>query len=261
MRPVAVFAVVVAGVAAVGATASPRASMVPLPSRASFYTVEASGNRLLLSGSDTTGNGCDWLVAAPGGSETRYGASSMSGRRELSTGRLLLRRWREADREPFAAMNADRDVMEYFPARLEPAASDQLIARIEAGFDQLGYGLWALELRATGEFLGFTGLAPASVEAHFTPAVEVGWRLARRAWGQGYATEAASAALAFGFGDSGLSEIVSFTSAANVCSRAVMERIGMTHDPADDFDHPGLPAEHHLRRHVLYRLSADDWAR
>jgi RimJ/RimL family protein N-acetyltransferase len=161
----------------------------------------------------------------------------MSGRRELSTGRLLLRRWREADREPFAAMNADRDVMEYFPARLNPAASDQLIARIEAGFDQLGYGLWALELRATGEFLGFTGLAPASVEARFTPAVEVGWRLARRAWGQGYATEAASAALAFGFGDSGLSEIVSFTSAANVRSRAVMERVGMTHDPADDFDH------------------------
>jgi ribosomal-protein-alanine N-acetyltransferase len=158
-------------------------------------------------------------------------------------------------------MNADRDVMEYFPACLDRAASDQLIARIEAGFDQLGYGLWALELRATGEFLGFTGLAQASVEAHFTPAVEVGWRLAQCAWGQGYATEAAFASLAYGFADAGLSEIVSYTGAANVRSRAVMERIGMTHDPADDFDHPGLPAEHRLRRHVLYHLSADDWAR
>ena len=158
-------------------------------------------------------------------------------------------------------MNADRHVMEHFPACLDRAASDQLIARIETGFDELGYGLWALELRATGEFLGFTGLTPASVEAHFTPAVEVGWRLARRAWGQGYATEAALASLAFGFGDAGLGEIVSFTSAANVRSRAVMERIGMARDPAEDFDHPGLPAEHRLRRHVLYRVSADDWAR
>jgi RimJ/RimL family protein N-acetyltransferase len=185
----------------------------------------------------------------------------MSGQHGLGTERLLLRRWHEADHEPFAAMNADRYVTEHFPTRLDRAASDQLIARIETGFDEHGYGLWALELRATGEFLGFTGLTPASVEAHFTPAVEVGWRLTRRAWGQGYATEAALASLAFGFGDAGLSEIVSFTSAANVRSRAVMERIGMTHDSADDFDHPGLPAAHHLRRHVLYRLSADDWPR
>ena len=181
----------------------------------------------------------------------------MSGQRELGTERLLLRRWREADREPFAAMNADRDVMEYFPARLDRVASDRLIARIETGFEQLGYGLWALELRATGAFLGFTGLMHSSVEAHFTPAVEVGWRLARRAWGHGYATEAALASLGFGFTDLGLGEIVSFTSAANVRSWAVMERIGMTRDPADDFDHPGLPPPHPLRRHVLYRASAD----
>jgi RimJ/RimL family protein N-acetyltransferase len=185
----------------------------------------------------------------------------MSGQGELATERLLLRRWREADREPFAAMNADREVMEYFPARLDRAASDQLIARIETGFDQLGFGLWALELRATGAFLGFTGLMQASVEAHFTPAIEVGWRLARRAWGHGYATEAALASLEFGFADVGLAEIVSFTSAANVRSWAVMERIGMTRDPADDFDHPGLPPPHPLRRHVLYRASADGWTR
>ena len=156
------------------------------------------------------------------------------------TERLILRRWRETDREPFAALNADPDVMDYLPVRLTRAESDQLIARIDAGFDQRGYGLWALELRATGEFIGFTGLDIPSFEAHFTPAVEVGWRLARSAWRQGYATEAARASLAFGFQEADLDEIVSFTSAANSRSRAVMQRIGMTYDPADDFDHPEL---------------------
>ena len=128
----------------------------------------------------------------------------MSGQRELGTERLLLRRWRAADREPFATMNADRDVMEYFPARLDWAASDKLIASHDSGFEQLGSGLWALELRATGEFLGFTGLMPASVEAHFTPAVEVGWRLARRVWGQGYATEGVGRRSDSDFADAGL---------------------------------------------------------
>ncbi len=146
--------------------------------------------------------------------------------------------------------------MEYFPRRLTRAESADLIAQIEAGFETCGYGLWALELRATGEFVGFTGLAVPSFNAHFTPAVEVGWRLARSAWGQGYATEAALASLAFGFRDAGLAEIVSFTSVANVRSQAVMERIGKTHDLADDFDHPELEAGDHLRRHVLYRISA-----
>ncbi len=176
----------------------------------------------------------------------------------LSTERLILRRWREADRDPFAALNADPDVMGYFPVRLTRTESDQLLDSIEAGFDQRGYGLWALELRTTGEFIGFTGLDIPSFEAYFTPAVEVGWRLTRSAWGQGYATEAARASLAYGFEEADLEEVVSFTSAANLRSRAVMERIGMTHDPADDFDHPDLEAADRLSRHVLYRMSALD---
>src|SRR5689334_12753197 len=153
-------------------------------------------------------------------------------------------------------MNADPRVMEFFPAPLSREESDALITRIEAGFDRHGFGLWALEVRETGEFIGFTGLAPPEFEAHFTPAVEVGWRLAAPAWGRGYATEAARAAIAFGFERAGLEEIVSMTSVLNERSRAVMERLGMSRDPADDFDHPGIPAGHPLRRHVLYRLSA-----
>ena len=135
-------------------------------------------------------------------------------------------------------MNADPEVMEYFPAPLDRRESDGLIEQIEAGFERDGFGLWALEVLASGEFIGFAGLASPRLEAHFTPAVEVGWRLARGAWGQGYATEAGRAAIAFGFGERGLEEIVSFTSATNARSRAVMERLGMTHDPGDDFDHP-----------------------
>jgi RimJ/RimL family protein N-acetyltransferase len=166
-----------------------------------------------------------------------------------------MRRWRAADREPFAAMNADREVMEYFPAPLSRTESDALIDGIEVGFERDGFGLWALETREAGEFIGFAGLATPSFEAHFTPAVEVGWRLAQEAWGQGYATEAGRAALAFGFGEAGLEEVVSFTAAGNRRSRAVMERLGMTHDPGDDFDHPELERANPLRRHVLYRRS------
>jgi ribosomal-protein-alanine N-acetyltransferase len=172
---------------------------------------------------------------------------------ELRTPRLTLRRWRDEDREPFAAMNADPRVMEFFVAPLSSGESDALVGRIEAGFDRDGFGLWALEVRETGEFIGFTGLAPPEFEAHFTPAVEVGWRLAAPAWGRGYATEAARAALGFGFERAGLEEIVSMTSAVNERSRAVMERLGMRRDPADDFDHPGVPPGHPLRPHVLYR--------
>jgi ribosomal-protein-alanine N-acetyltransferase len=175
---------------------------------------------------------------------------------ELRTERLLLRRWRLADRAPFAAMNADPEVMRYFPSALTPADSDALVDRIEAGFEKYGFGLWALDVLATGEFIGFTGLSVPSFDAHFTPAVEIGWRLARPAWGHGYATEAARRAVASGFGDHGLTDMVSFTSLVNVRSQAVMRRIGMTHDPAADFDHPRLPAGHPLQRHVLWRLAA-----
>jgi ribosomal-protein-alanine N-acetyltransferase len=169
---------------------------------------------------------------------------------------LSLRRWREEDREPFAAINADPRVMEFFLAPLTRGQSDELIGRIEEGFERRGFGLWALEPKEGGEVIGFAGLEVPGFEAHFTPAVEVGWRLARPAWGHGYATEAARAALRFGFDRVGLEEVVSFTSAGNLRSRAVMERIGMSRDPGDDFDHPGIPAGHPLRRHVLYRLRA-----
>ena len=179
----------------------------------------------------------------------------------LTTGRLLLRHWRDDDRAPFAAMNADPRVMEHFPAPLSRLESDALIDEFEARFDPRGFGLWALERRDDGTFIGFTGLAAVPWEAHFTPAIEVGWRLAPEAWGHGYATEAAREAVRFGFEDAELDEIVSFTVPANVRSRAVMERLAMTHDPADDFDHPRLPVGHPLRRHVLYRIDRESWTR
>jgi RimJ/RimL family protein N-acetyltransferase len=173
---------------------------------------------------------------------------------ELTTPRLRLRRWRETDAAPFAALNADPEVMRYFPRPLTRAESDDLIENIERGFEREGFGLWALEVQASGEFVGFAGLARPAFEAHFTPAVEVGWRLARSAWGEGYATEAGAASLCFGFEQLGLREVVSLTAAANKRSRAVMERLGMSHGPEDDFDHPQLREDHPLRRHVLYRV-------
>ena len=175
---------------------------------------------------------------------------------ELHTARLLLRRWRYADREPFAAINADPEVMRHFERPLTRTQSDALVDAIERGFAADGFGLWAVELRATGELIGFTGLARPSFDAHFTPAVEIGWRLARRAWGQGYATEAARAALEFAFGPARLAEVVSFTATENERSQAVMRRLGMSHDPAGDFEHPKLPPGHRLRPHVLFRIAA-----
>lgn len=172
----------------------------------------------------------------------------------LETDRLVLRRWRDEDLAPFAALNADPVVMATLPAALTRAESDAPVARTEASFDERGHGLWAVEERATGAHVGFVGLAAATFPAAFTPAVEVGWRLAAAHWGQGYATEAARAAVADGFDRLGLAEIVSFTAEGNERSRRVMERLGMTRDPSEDFDHPSLPVGHHLRRHVLYRL-------
>lgn len=177
----------------------------------------------------------------------------------LRTGRLLLRRWRDEDRGPFAALNADPDVMEHFPSALTRAESDALAGRIESFLEANGYGLWAVERLDRGEFIGFVGLSVPSFEAPFTPAVEAGWRLAREHWGHGFATEAARAAVADGFERLGLEEIVSFTALSNVRSQAVMRRLGMTRDPAEDFDHPRLPEGHPLRRHVLYRLSRSSW--
>jgi RimJ/RimL family protein N-acetyltransferase len=179
---------------------------------------------------------------------------------ELRTARILLRAWRGEDLEPFAAMNADPEVLEHFPSgSMTRAESDALVERFAARWRDDGHAPWAVERLEDGAFLGFIGLATAHFDAHFTPAVEVGWRLGRDAWGHGYATEGGSASLRWGFEALGLAEIVSFTTPANTRSRAVMERLAMTRDPADDFDHPRIPVGHPLRRHVLYRLRRRDW--
>lgn len=172
----------------------------------------------------------------------------------LTTARLRLRPWRESDLAPFAAMNADPLVMEHFAAPLTREESDAYARRMMAAIEGRGWGNWALEEIGGEPFVGFAGLSAPSFEAHFTPCTEIGWRLARSAWGRGYATQAARAALAFGFGELGLAEIVSFTALANARSIAVMERLGMRRD--GEFDHPRLPAGHRLQRHVLYRLSS-----
>ncbi len=174
----------------------------------------------------------------------------------LATERLILRTWREEDREPFARMNCDPAVMEFFPALLTRAESDALADRAKAHFAAHGFGPWAAELKATGEFIGFIGLSIPRFEAHFTPCVEIGWRLAAAHWGWGLATEGAQTVEEYALGELGLKELVSFTSEGNVRSRRVMEKIGMTHDAADDFDHPALPEGHWLKRHVLYRKRA-----
>jgi RimJ/RimL family protein N-acetyltransferase len=179
----------------------------------------------------------------------------------LLTERLILRRWHDADREPFARMNADPAVMRYFMRPLETAESDAFLERIEARFRADGYGLWAVERRDDAALLGLTGLAVQTFEAPFTPCVEVGWRFVASAWGQGYATEAARAALRFGFETLGLAEIVSFTSPLNEASFRVMERLGMHRDPADDFEYPSRPPGHPLRLQVLYRLRREEFTR
>ena len=173
---------------------------------------------------------------------------------QLRTERLLLRQWQPDDLEPFAALNADPETMRYFPAPIQREESDAFAERIRRQIESEGWGLWAVEAVGIAPFIGFVGLARPSFEAHFTPAVEVGWRLARDHWGRGYATEAARASLAYGFDELGLVEIVSFTSLLNEPSWRVMERLGMSHDSADDFEHPRLPEGHPLRLHVLYRL-------
>jgi RimJ/RimL family protein N-acetyltransferase len=173
----------------------------------------------------------------------------------METDRLIVRTWRDSDLAPFAALNVDPQVMRYLPERLTPAQSDALAMQIRARHREQGFGYWALELKSGVPFIGFAGLNRAPFEAHFTPAVEISWRLAHDYWGRGYATEAATAVLAYGFAALGVAEIVSFTVPGNRRSRAVMERLGMTREPHGDFDHPSLPRGHRLSRHVLYRIS------
>ena len=171
----------------------------------------------------------------------------------LETPRLLLRPWQENDREPFHRMTADPRVMEFFAGQLSRAESDATIDRIQARSAQHGFGFFAAELRATGEFIGFIGLSRVPFEAHFTPCVEIDWTIAAAHWNQGLATEGARACLRHAFEDLGLAEVVAFTVPTNQRSRRVMEKLGMVHDAADDFDHPLLPEGHPLRPHVLYR--------
>lgn len=183
-------------------------------------------------------------------------ASQVSIMREdtMQTERLILRPWRQEDLEPFAQLNADHRVMEFFPGVLTREQSNQLVHRIQSHHQSNGFGPWAVSVPGVADFIGFIGLFQVPFEANFTPAVEVGWRLAYDFWNQGYATEGARAALKYGFETLHLNEIVSFTAVNNRRSRHVMEKIGMYHDTKNDFDHPKLPDGHELRRHVLYRI-------
>jgi RimJ/RimL family protein N-acetyltransferase len=176
---------------------------------------------------------------------------------ELRTDRLLLRQWRDADLDPWAAMNADPEVMEHFPSVMTRQESTAFMTRIRAAIDDRGWGLWAVEVVGGAPFIGFIGLQPVVDPVMPFDGVEVGWRLARSAWGHGYASEGARAALAYAFEELSLPEVISFTSTTNERSQAVMRRIGLTRDPADDFDHPKVPEGSRLRRHVLYRLRRD----
>ena len=178
----------------------------------------------------------------------------------LDTPLLLLRPWRDDDVEDFVAMFDDPAVMAFLMPAYRPTI-DATVGRIRAHFDRHGFGWWAAELKETGAFIGFIGLVHIPFEAHFTPAVEVGWRLASAYWGQGYATEGARASLEAAFTRLGLADIVSITVLANARSRRVMERIGMTRDPNGDFDHPRLAEGDPLRRHLLYRISRAQWQR
>jgi ribosomal-protein-alanine N-acetyltransferase len=195
-----------------------------------------------------------------GGKQGLSAHSSVQETAMLETERLILRTWQPSDRDPFAQLNADPAVMRYFPATLSRAESDALVDNIESHHRVHGFGLWAVEEKATGSFTGFIGLNIPSFQAHFTPTVEIGWRLAQPFWGQGYATEGAKRVLAYGFTVLELPEILSFTATINRPSIAVMERLGMSHNAADDFDHPRLPPGHRLLRHVLYRMTPSQFA-
>jgi RimJ/RimL family protein N-acetyltransferase len=179
---------------------------------------------------------------------------------EVTTQRLRLRQWRESDRAPYAALNADPAVMRFFASTQSREASDRSIDAWSTELAQRGWSNWAVEELASGAFVGFIGLSVPKRELPFMPCVEVGYRLAQAHWGKGFATEGARAALDVGFTRLALEEVVSFTSLLNLPSRAVMERIGMKNANAD-FDHPALPEGSELRRHCLYRIGRQAWLR
>ncbi|NBB16734.1 GNAT family N-acetyltransferase [Caulobacter sp. SLTY] len=174
----------------------------------------------------------------------------------IETERLILRDWRSEDLEPWAAMNADPKVMRYFPAVLTRPEAEAVMVRAQAHIDEHGFGFWAVERKADRLLLGFTGLKTLAPDNPLAPGVEAGWRLSRHAWGQGYASEAARASLAHGFGPLGLKSIVAFTATDNLPSQAVMTRIGMIRRKDLDFDHPALPKGHPLERHVVWEARA-----
>jgi RimJ/RimL family protein N-acetyltransferase len=173
----------------------------------------------------------------------------------LETERLILRRWNASDCALLHEINQDPNVMEYFPGLVDLEGTERLIEKITHHFDKHGYTLYAAERKDTGEFIGFIGLLTPAFDAHFTPTTEIGWRLSSKHWGQGFATEGAKACLDYAFRVLKIPEIVSFTAVGNIKSRRVMEKIGLAHDEEDDFDHPGLPDNSPLKRHVLYRLT------
>jgi RimJ/RimL family protein N-acetyltransferase len=179
----------------------------------------------------------------------------------IETERMVLRAWQMSDRAEFARLNSDVRVMEFMPARLSPVESDLFLDRIEQHFFKYGFGLYAVDLRQPRQFIGTVGLMVPAFKAHFTPCVEIGWRLSADCWGRGLATEAAKAVVQHAFESLKLESLVSFTVPANTRSRRVMEKIGMTRDSSDDFEHPNLSEGHPLRPHVLYRLSRTDWIR
>ncbi len=172
----------------------------------------------------------------------------------IRSDRLILREWRDSDIDGFARMSADARVMEFFPSLLDRAQVVAQVDRYRAHVAEHGFGFWAVEAPGVADFVGLCGMAHVRFQAPFAPAVEIGWRLAHEHWGRGYAPEAARAVLDYGFDTLGLDEIVAFAVVANAKSRRVMEKLGMTYDPADDFDHPALPPGHAMRRHVLYRI-------
>lgn len=176
----------------------------------------------------------------------------------IKTERLILRQWKPEDVPQFVAMNEDPEVMKYFPGALSPQQSEGWAENCRQMLERQGWGLWAIEIQSTGEFIGFVGLHAPTIDLPFNPCVEIGWRLKSSAWGRGFATEAARACVDYGFSVVGLTEIVSFTSVVNTPSSAVMERLAMKRDPAT-FEHPSVPAGHVLREHCIYRISASDW--
>lgn len=177
----------------------------------------------------------------------------------METPRLLLRQWRAADSTPFAQLNADPEVMKFFPATLSAAESAAHMQRLRTAIAERGWGLWAVELKDTKKFIGFTGLnIPFFTELPFYPCTEIGWRLGKAYWGKGYATEAAQASLEFAFANLALDEVVAFTPIPNLRSARVMQRLGMT-DTRQNFFHPAIPADHKLREHLLYKITREQW--